>query len=66
MACYGPRKSLRRNPTKTIPEAFRKKVHTIFHHLTKEELVEKVLANYWRETTPSTQPKDTVKKKKKQ
>jgi ATP-dependent RNA helicase DeaD len=60
------KKIFKTKPNKNIPEAFRKKVHTIFHHLTKEELVEKVLANYWKETTPSTQPKDTVKKKKKQ
>jgi ATP-dependent RNA helicase DeaD len=29
-----------------VLEEFKTKIKTIFHHLTKEELVEKILANY--------------------
>ena len=60
------KKIFKTKPNKTISEEFRKKVRTVFHHLTKEELIEKVLANYLTQTTISTQTKDTIKKKKKQ
>ena len=60
------KKIFKTKPNKTISEEFRKKVRTVFHHLTKEELKEKVLANYLTQTTISTQTKDTIKKKKKQ
>lgn len=33
-------------PNRTISEDFKKQVSTVFHHLTKEELIEKALANY--------------------
>jgi len=33
-------------PNRTVSEPFKTKIKTIFHHLTKEELVEKILANY--------------------
>jgi len=40
----------------------KKEVHTIFHHLTKEELVEKALAHYLAQ---SKTPQESVKKTKK-
>lgn len=59
------KKIFKTKPNKTVSEEFRKKVRTVFHHLTKEELIEKVLANYLIQTTISA-PKtiDTKKKKK--
>ncbi|MEN8913226.1 MAG: DEAD/DEAH box helicase, partial [Polaribacter sp.] len=36
------KKIFKTKPNKTISEEFRKKVRTVFHHLTKEELIEKV------------------------
>ena len=40
------KKIFKTKPNRHISDAFRKNVSTIFHHLTKEELIEKVLANY--------------------
>ena len=40
------KKIFKTKPNHTISEDFKKQVSTIFHHLTKEELIEKVLANY--------------------
>ena len=45
------KKIFKTKPNRTISEEFRKKVHTVFHHLTKEELIEKVLANHLAQTT---------------
>ena len=59
------KKIFKTKPNKTISEEFRKKVRTVFHHLTKEELIEKVLANYLTQTTISMPKTETVKKKKK-
>lgn len=33
-------------PNHSISTEFKEKVHTVFHHLTKEELIDKLLANY--------------------
>jgi ATP-dependent RNA helicase DeaD len=40
------KKIFKTKPNRTIPVETKEKVKTIFHHLTKEELVEKVLADY--------------------
>ncbi|MEH6759557.1 MAG: DEAD/DEAH box helicase [Maribacter arcticus] len=40
------KKIFKTKPNREISEEFKIKVRTIFHHLTKEELVEKILANY--------------------
>lgn len=45
------KKVFKTKPNRTISEDFRKQVRTIFHHLTKEELIEKVLANYLAQTS---------------
>ncbi len=59
------KKIFKTKPNKTISEEFRKKVRTVFHHLTKEELIEKVLANYLAQATTSVSKTETAKKKKK-
>ncbi|MEE9430104.1 MAG: helicase-related protein, partial [Melioribacteraceae bacterium] len=40
------KKIFKTKPNRTISEEFRKQVRTIFHHLTKEELIEKILADH--------------------
>ena len=40
------KKIFKTKPNRNVPEDFKAKVKTIFHHLTKEELVDKILANY--------------------
>ena len=34
-------------PNQELEAEFKTKIKTIFHHLTKEELIEKLIANYW-------------------
>jgi ATP-dependent RNA helicase DeaD len=53
-------------PNRYISEDFKAQIKTIFHHLTKEELVDKILANYIAQTaTANTKPEVSKKKKKK-
>ena len=59
------RKIFKTKPNRDIPEDFKAKVKTIFHHLTKEELVDKILANYITENNTIVEKKEAVKKKKK-
>ena len=40
------KKVFKTKPNRQIPENVKHQIKTIFHHLTKEELVDKVLANY--------------------
>ena len=51
-------------PNKTVSEDFKRKVRTVFHHLTKEELIEKVLADYLANANSKISKVDVVKKKK--
>ncbi len=44
------KKIFKTKPNRDVSEEFKDKVKTIFHHLTKEELIEKVLANYLDQT----------------
>ncbi len=48
---------------KMVSEDFKSKIKTIFHHLTKEELVDKILSNYIA-TTKNTGTNSEVSKKK--
>jgi ATP-dependent RNA helicase DeaD len=50
---------------RNISEDFRNQVKTIFYHLTKDELIEKVLANHLAQTSLGTAKADDSKKKKK-
>ena len=43
------KKVFKTKPNREIPEEVKQQVKTIFHHLTKEELVDKVLSNYLAE-----------------
>jgi ATP-dependent RNA helicase DeaD len=45
------KKIFKTKPNRTISDEFRNNVNTIFHHLTKEELIDKVLANYLAQTS---------------
>ncbi|WP_396601042.1 DEAD/DEAH box helicase [Algibacter sp. R77976] len=58
------KKIFKTKPNRNISETLRKDVRTIFHHLTKEELIEKVLANQLLQT-PLAAPKSNDSKKKK-
>lgn len=40
------RKIFKTKPNRAVTDDFKSKIKTIFHHLTKEELIEKVLANH--------------------
>jgi len=46
------KKIFKTKPNREVSEEFKTKVRTVFHHLTKEELVEKILANYLAQTGP--------------
>ena len=58
------RKIFKTKPNRDVSEVFKANIKTIFHHLTKEELVDKILANYLIETNTGT-PKPEVSKKNK-
>ncbi len=65
------KKIFKTKPNRTISAEFKEKISTVFHHLTKEELVDKILAFQLAQTnTPipkeETPQKETKKKKKKQ
>lgn len=47
------KKIFKTKPNRTISEEFKKKVRTVFHHLTKEELIEKILANHLSQSSTS-------------
>ncbi len=59
------RKIFKTKPNRNIPEDFKAKVKTIFHHLTKEELVDKILSNYIAENNTIVDKQEVVKQKKK-
>jgi ATP-dependent RNA helicase DeaD len=50
---------------RSLSEDFKSQVKTIFHHLTKEELVDKILANYVASTKATSTASEVSKKKKK-
>jgi ATP-dependent RNA helicase DeaD len=58
------KKIFKTKPNREVSEDFKTKVKTIFHHLTKDELVDKILSNYLAQTGTSNL-KDEVSKKKK-
>ena len=59
------RKIFKTKPNHTVPAEFKEKIKTVFHHLTKEELIEKMLANYLAQQTNSISTKTEIPKKKK-
>ena len=58
------KKIFKTKPNREISEDFKAQIKTIFHHLTKEELVDKILSNYLAQTANSDN-KVLVSKKKK-
>ncbi|MFD2550859.1 DEAD/DEAH box helicase [Bizionia sediminis] len=52
------KKLFKTKPNKTVSADLKARVKTIFHHLSKEELVEKLLANYLAETSIETTKKE--------
>ena len=56
------KKIFKTKPNREISEDFKAQIKTIFHHLTKEELVDKILSNYLAQTAKSDN-KDLVSKK---
>ncbi|MGB0981893.1 MAG: DEAD/DEAH box helicase [Winogradskyella sp.] len=60
------RKIFKTKPNRNISEAYKAKIKTIFHHLTKEELVDKIVANYLEQTQSLASKPEASKPKKKQ
>lgn len=59
------KKIFKTKPTKDLSQECKTNIKTIFHHLTKDELVEKVMANYLAQTkTKNTKMSDPKKGKK--
>lgn len=48
-------------PNHELEAEFKTKIKTIFHHLTKEELIEKLIANYWLQNKTETTEKPVKK-----
>lgn len=59
------KKIFKTKPNREVSEAFKAQIKTIFHHLTKEELVDKILANYMSQTGMAQAKPDAPKKNKK-
>jgi len=57
------KKIFKTKPNHTISEDLKKQVSTIFHHLTKDELIEKVLASYLASKNGGTSKSGGSKKK---
>lgn len=58
------KKIFKTKPNHTISSEFKDKVHTVFHHLTKEELIDKLLANYLnQQATPAKEVNEKKRKK---
>jgi len=58
------KKIFKAKPNRDIDETLKGRVKTIFHHLTKEELVDKILANYIAQTNVLNEKKVEFKKNK--
>ncbi|MEP5341338.1 MAG: DEAD/DEAH box helicase [Algibacter sp.] len=59
------RKIFKTKPNRNVSEDFKAQIKTIFHHLTKDELVDKILANYVAENNGIVEKTEGSKKKKK-
>ncbi|RLJ68877.1 ATP-dependent RNA helicase DeaD [Lacinutrix venerupis] len=58
------KKIFKTKPNREVDEGLKGKIKTIFHHLTKEELVDKILANYLASTNTLNEKKENSKTKK--
>ena len=59
------KKIFKTKPNRDVSENFKAKIKTIFHHLTKEELVDKILANYLAQSGSVIPKSEEPKKNKK-
>ena len=59
------RKIFKTKPNRELSEDFKTDIKTIFHHLTKEELIEKLIANQMLQAIPVKDDKVVKRKKKK-
>jgi ATP-dependent RNA helicase DeaD len=59
------KKIFKTKPNREVSEDFKAKIKTIFHHLTKEELVDKILANYIAQSGIVNSKPEAAKKTKK-
>jgi len=59
------RKIFKTKPNRTISADFKNQINTVFHHLTKEELIDKILANYLREGSAGNARSGTSEPKEK-
>ncbi len=59
------KKIFKTKPNREVSEDFKTKVKTVFHHLTKEELVEKILAYHLAESKNSISTSEETKKNQK-
>jgi len=57
------KKIFKTKPNRDVSEDFKSKIKTIFHHLTKEELVDKILANYLTQSGTENLKSEASKKK---
>ena len=58
------KKIFKTKPNHEFSEVFKDEIRTVFHHLTKEELIEKILANYLAQNNKVTSKQEASKKKK--
>ncbi|CAL2084946.1 DEAD/DEAH box helicase [Tenacibaculum sp. 190524A05c] len=56
------KKIFKTKPNRTVSEDFKDKIKTVFHHLTKDELIEKVLAYHLAETAKDKLKENSKKK----
>ena len=58
------KKIFKTKPNHSISTDLKSEISTVFHHLTKEELIEKVLANYLAQNSNKTVKQEIIKKRK--
>ena len=56
------KKIFKTKPNREVSQDFKAKVKNIFHHLTKEELVDKIVANYLAQLRKPEESKKNIKK----
>ncbi len=59
------KKIFKTKPNRSISVAFKEKINTVFHHLTKEELIDKILAHQIAQTTVVAPKEEAPSQKKK-
>ena len=59
------KKIFKTKPNRTVSEEFKSQIKTIFHHLTKDELVDKIIANYLAQNKPTVKTSESSKMGKK-